>query len=119
MEEDLAAAAMAIQAEGIARAEETAKLTPTEQRIIDAPALARVVKYDDDWQFVVLDGGSARNIAPGTKFAVRRGSELICEIQVEDVEPDYSTANLIGRARRMADSPKPKVGDDVIGYPLF
>ena len=117
--DNIASSALEIQAEELTMVEAPPKLSATEQRILDAPAVARVVKYDDDWQFVVLDGGSNRNIAPGTKFAVRRGPTLICEIQVEDVEPDYCTANLIGQARRKPDAPKPQKDDDVIGYPLF
>jgi hypothetical protein len=99
--------------------EEKKPVSAAEQRIIDAPAVAKVVKYDADWLFVVLDGGSTRNIVSDQKFAVRRGGELICIVQVDEVDIDHSTADLIGPVRHKPDAPKPQEGDDVIGYPLF
>ena len=98
---------------------DTSRVTPAEQRIIDAPALATVADYNSDWQFVVLDGGVERNITKGQKFAVRRGGEIICTVQVSDVDNRSATADLLGRARNDPKEPKPQKGDDVIGYPLF
>lgn len=95
------------------------RVTPAEQKIINAPALAKVANYNSDWQFIVLDGGSERNIRKGQKFAVRRGSEIICTVQVSDVDVSSATADLLGRAKNDPKSPKPQQGDDVIGYPLF
>ena len=94
-------------------------VTPADQRILDAPALARVAEYNSDWRFVVLDGGSARNIGKGQQFAVRRGAEIICIVQVSDVDVNTATADLQGRAKNDPKAEKPRPGDDVIGYPLF
>ena len=108
-----------IASEEIEMEETAARVTPAEQRIIDAPALAKVANYNSDWQFIVHDGGSERNIRKGQKFAVRRGSEIVCTIQVSDVDVSSATADLLGRAKNDPKSPKPQQGDDVIGYPLF
>lgn len=94
-------------------------LTPEEQRIRGAPAIARVREYDPDWHFVVLDGGKERNIATGTQLAVRRGHQILGLIRVDEVEDNESVAELLGNWRVDAQGPKPQKGDDVVTYPLF
>lgn len=95
------------------------QLSPDEQRIRDAPAIARVREYDPDWHFVVLDGGKERNIVPGTQLAVRRGHQILGLIRVDEVENNESVAELQGTWRADAQAIKPRRGDDVVTYPPF
>ena len=95
------------------------QLTTEEQRIRDAPAIARVLKYDSDWHFVVLDGGKERNIVAGTQLAVRRAHQILGLIKVDEVEDKESVAELQGKWRLDPQFPKPQRGDDVVTYPMF
>lgn len=94
-------------------------LSATEKRVRDAPSLAKVTEYNQDYQFIVLDGGARRNLSVGSKLAVRRGHEVLGLVEVEDVFEDESSAKLTGPWAVKRDMPRPQVGDDLIQYPLF
>ncbi len=94
-------------------------ITAPEKRVRDAPSLAKVTEYNQDYQFIVLDGGARRNLSVGSKLAVRRGHDVLGLVEVEDVFEDESSAKLTGPWAVKRDMPRPQVGDDLIQWPLF
>lgn len=111
--------AFAILPEQLVVEETTTQITPAQQKILDQPGLAKVVEYNTEWQFVVLDAGSRSNISSGRKLAVRRGSKIVGIVEVDEVDEQSCTAELMGRDKSDPKVPKPEPGDDVIAYPLF
>ncbi|MFT5468872.1 MAG: hypothetical protein ACI8UO_003984 [Verrucomicrobiales bacterium] len=85
-----------------------------ESYVQNAAPVAEVVKYDSDWQFVILNRGLDHGVARGQKFIVRRNGELVCRIHIDEVEINLSTADLLERLRYDPRLPKPAAGDEVI-----
>ena len=103
----------------LAGAEKAKEISQEKEKVRDAPAVARVKKYDSDWHFIVLDGGVRRNLKKGRQLAVRRGHEVLGIVEVDEVMEDESIAELVGKWRVDPKAAKPQSGDDVIAYPLF
>ncbi len=89
------------------------------QRIIDAQAIATVAQTDWNFDLVVIDGGSDRNIQKGDTFAVRRGYEIMGYLKVDEAEPNISMTTLTSDNRDSETARKPEPGDEVIKWPLF
>lgn len=89
------------------------------QRIIDAQAIAKVAQTDWNFDLVVIDGGSDRNIQKGDTFAVRRGNEIMGYLKVDEAEPSLSMTTLTSENRESQTARRPEPGDDVIKWPLF
>ncbi len=90
-----------------------------EQRIRDAPALGKVLEYDADWHFVVINCGTTHNLEAGTKLAIRRGGSILGLIHVDEILPEQSVAELEGAWKADPEAMKPQPGDDVLTFPPF
>jgi len=93
--------------------------SPAEQRIRDAPSLGKVVEYDTDWHFVVINCGSKHNLEAGRKLAIRRGGSILGLIHIDEILPEQSVAELDGAWKGDPKAIKPQPGDDVLTYPPF
>ena len=95
------------------------EVSAAEQRIRDAPALGKVIEYDADWHFVIINCGTKHNLEAGRKLAIRRGSTLLGLIRVDEILPEQSVAELDGEWKIDPQALKPQPGDDVLTFPPF
>ena len=84
-----------------------------------APSLAKVTSYNKDWGIVTFNAGAGQGVKVDQRFAVRRGSDILGWIKVDQVEADQSIAVLVTKNRDSDTSVKPDVGDDLIDFELF
>lgn len=91
-------------------------LTPTQLKIKEAPAIAKIQQYLPDQGFAVLDAGSARGLKPGQTFAVRRGHFIVAsKIEIgETVEESEAIAGVNASSLQPGETLKP--GDEVIKW---
>ena len=96
-----------------------AEVEALRQQLVNAPAVAQVVECNWDFDLVFINGGKDRNLQAEEKFAVRRGTEIVGFVTVEEVEATYAVTKLTSRNAQSETSLKPAPGDDVIKWPLF
>lgn len=96
-----------------------AEIAALAEQVKRQPAIAQVVEYDPQFAFLVINGGSNRNIAPEMRLAVRRGSEILGFIKVVEVEATQSIAELMSKNKFSPTARKPEPGDDIIAFNLF
>jgi len=96
-----------------------AEVEALRQQLVNAPAVAQVVECNWDFDLVFINGGKDRNLEAKEKFAVRRGSDIVGFVTVEEVEATYAVTKLTSKNARTETSLKPAPGDDVIKWPLF
>lgn len=96
-----------------------AKLTRMRGQVTSAPSLGKVTSYDKDWGVVIFDAGAGQGVKVNQRFAVRRGSDILGWIKVDEVQDDQSIAVLVTKNRESDTSAKPEVGDDLIDFELF
>ena len=89
------------------------------ERIRREAAIAKVIEYDPDWAFLVLDGGADRGIETEMRFAVRRGGEILGWVKITEVEQDRAVAHLMSENKNSKTTRKPERGDDIIAFNLF
>lgn len=56
---------------------------------------SRVVDVNNDWGFVVIQGGRDRGVTPQTKLIVTRGNQTIGKVNIISVEGTRTIANII------------------------
>jgi hypothetical protein len=95
------------------------EISAAEQRIRDAPALGKVLEYDADWHFVVINCGTNHNLEAGRKLAIRRGGNILGLINIDEILPEQSVAELDGAWKTDPEAIKPQPGDDVLTFPPF
>jgi len=95
------------------------EVSAAEQRIRDAPALGKVIEYDADWHFVIINCGTKHNLEAGRKLAIRRGGTILGLIRVDEILPEQSVAELDGEWKIDPQALKPQPGDDVLTFPPF
>jgi hypothetical protein len=61
-----------------------APLTDLQKQILGSPAIAKVVEAHIDQGFAVINAGKDKQLAPGTKFDVRRGNGIVGRVSVGD-----------------------------------
>jgi len=96
-----------------------ARLNRMRQQVTAAPSLGKVTSYDKDWGIVTFNAGAAQGVKVAQRFAVRRGSDILGWIKVDEVQDDQSIAVLVTKNRESDTSTKPAVGDDLIDFELF
>ncbi len=96
-----------------------AEVEALRQQLVNAPAIAQVVECNWDFDLVFINGGKDRNLQAEEKFAVRRGSDIVGFVTVEEVEATYAVTKLTSKNAQTETSLKPAPGDDVIKWPLF
>lgn len=87
-------------------------------QVLQAPALARVTSFDNDWGIVTFNAGLSQNVKKNQRFAVRRGADILGWIKVDEVQQNQSIAVLVTN-RDDETVQKPDVGDDLIDFELF
>ena len=95
------------------------RLSRMRQQVVSAPSLGKVTSYDKDWGIVTFNAGAGQGVKVEQRFAVRRGSEILGWIKVDEVQDDQSIAVLVTKNRESDTSIKPEVGDDLIDFELF
>lgn len=70
-------------------------LTPRQRQVQAAPALGKVIEYQQEYGFVVITGGSALKIEPGMTFAIRRGPSIVGRIKVTTVDEGSTIADVV------------------------
>jgi vacuolar-type H+-ATPase subunit I/STV1 len=93
------------------------ELSPLQQKIKDAVALAEVAGVNDEWGFVTINAGTNQMVEPGIVFAVRRGNYIVGRVKVASAENDSAIANI--EPNSMAPGFRIEAGDSVISYPIF
>ncbi len=96
-----------------------ARLQRMRSQITAAASLGKVTSYDKDWGIVTFNAGAAQGVKKDQRFAVRRGSEVLGWVKVDQVEEDQAIAVLVTKNRESDTALKPDVGDDLIDFELF
>lgn len=96
-----------------------ARLERMKSQVVASPSLAKVTSYDNDWGIVTFNAGAAQGVKRDQRFAVRRGSEILGWVKVDQVDADQSIAVLVTKNRESDTALKPDVGDDLIDFELF
>lgn len=96
-----------------------AQLSRMRNQIRNAPSLAKVTSYDSEWGLVTFDAGSAQGVRVDQRFAVRRGSDVLGWVKVNEVTEDQAIATMVTRNAMSETATKPEVGDDLIDFELF
>lgn len=95
------------------------RLDRMRQQVAAAPSLGKVTSYDKDWGIVIFNAGAGQGVKVSQRFAVRRGSDILGWIKVDEVQDDQSIAVLVTKNRESDTAAKPEVGDDLIDFELF
>lgn len=73
----------------------TNTLTPIQQKVLAARAVAKIKTVVKEQGFVVVQGGSDQGLAQGQKYDVRRGNAVLARLTVTDaVEASEAVADL-------------------------
>ena len=86
-------------------ADRMARLSPVELK-------CSVVSVDPTWDYVILDSGIDKGIVIGSRLAVMRGEQKVCELSVTLVESNKSSCDVVYSTMRPGDSVRP--GDVVV-----
>lgn len=86
-------------------ADRMARLSPVELK-------CSVVSADPTWDYVILDGGIDKGIVIGSRLAVMRGEQKVCELSVTLVESNKSSCDVVYSTMRPGDKVRP--GDTVV-----
>ena len=86
-------------------ADRMARLSPVELK-------CSVVVTDPTWDYVILDAGIDKGIVIGSRLAVMRGSQKVCELSVTLVENNKSSCDVVYSTMRPGD--KVRLGDTVV-----
>lgn len=86
-------------------ADRMARLSPVELK-------CSVVSVDPTWDYVILDSGIDKGIVIGSRLAVMRGEQKVCELSVTLVESNKSSCDIVYSTMRPGDTVRP--GDVVV-----
>jgi len=89
------------------------------EKIVQAPTIGKVISYDTEWGLVTINAGRNNQVQEGTRFAVRRGDEIVGWVRVDEVFDNQSIAYMVTRNRDNDLAKKPEAGDDLIAFELF
>ncbi len=62
-----------------------ARLARVRSQVTSAPSLGKVTGYDKDWGIVTFNAGAGQGVKVDQRFAVRRGSEILGWVKVNEV----------------------------------
>ncbi len=92
------------------------KLNQDRQARISPPELScSVLTSDPQWDYVILDAGVDKGIVIGSRLAVMRGEEQVCELNVTLVESNRSSCDVVYSTLKPGD--RVRAGDKVIAAP--
>ena len=69
-------------------------VSPMQHRIMALPSLAKVVEYQAEYGFVIINAGSTKNVSGGKFFLLRRGSAVVARIKIGDVDNNTSVGGI-------------------------
>lgn len=78
---------------------------------------ARIIAVNNDWGFVVIDGGHDKGITTDTKLIITRGADTIGRLNIVAVEGNRTVANIDQKSIRRGMAVAP--GDGVILETLY
>lgn len=78
---------------------------------------ATIIAVNNDWGFVVIDGGQNKGITSDTRLLVTRGAETIGKLNIVSVEGNRTVANIVQKSVRNGLAVAP--GDRVILETLY
>ncbi len=81
-------------------------------RISPAELDCRVLNADPQWDYIILDAGIDRGIVIGSRLAVMRGDEKICELNVTLVESTRTSCDVVYSTLKPGE--RVRVGDRVV-----
>ncbi len=81
-------------------------------RISPAELDCRVLNADPQWDYIILDAGIDRGIVIGSRLAVMRGEEKICELNVTLVESTRTSCDVVYSTLKPGE--RVRVGDRVV-----
>jgi hypothetical protein len=87
-------------------------LSPLQHKVMSMPSLAKVLEYQKDYGFVILNAGSTKNVSTGSIFMLRRGNAIIARIKIGDVDNDTSVGSL--DLKSIPAGVTVEIGDEVI-----
>ncbi len=96
----------------------TESITRMKKQVLSSPSIGRVLSYDVEWGIVTFGAGADQGVKKNQRFAVRRGSDLLGWVKVDEVHADMSIAHLITKNADSDMSLKPQAGDDLIQFEL-
>lgn len=96
-----------------------ARLARVRTQVTSAPSLGKVTSYDKDWGIVTFNAGAGQGVKIDQRFAVRRGSEILGWVKVNEVLEDEAIATLVTKNADSDTAVKPEIGDDLIDFELF
>jgi hypothetical protein len=96
-----------------------ARLARVRSQVTSAPSLGKVTGYDKDWGIVTFNAGAGQGVKIDQRFAVRRGTEILGWVKVNEVLEDEAIATLVTKNADSDTAVKPDVGDDLIDFELF
>ena len=86
-------------------ADRLARLSPVELK-------CSVASVDPTWDYVILDSGIDKGIVIGSRLAVMRGEQKVCELTVTLVESSKASCDVVYSTMRPGDKVQP--GDTVV-----
>lgn len=88
------------------------------KKLFDRNSLtATIVAVNNDWGFVIIDGGQNKGITVDTKLIVTRGEQTIGRLNIVNVEGNKTVANIVQQSLRTGLAVAP--GDRVILESLY
>jgi len=93
------------------------ELSPLQQKIKAAVAIAEVAGVNDEWGFVTINAGTNQMVEAGIVFAIRRDSYIVGRIKIASVEDDSAVGDI--EPNSIAPGHRIEAGDSVISYPIF
>jgi hypothetical protein len=101
-----------------ARLESVMEKIESRKKLFDRNSMtATIVAVNNDWGFVVIDGGEDKGITADTKLLVTRGQETIGRLSIVGVDGNKTVANIDQKSIRPGVAVAP--GDRVILETLY
>ncbi len=90
-----------------------APLTAQQSHLLTLPAIAKIKEAHLNEGFVLIDAGTARNMAAGMKFDLRRGASLVGRVTLTDaIEATEAIADIQPMSVPIGVEPQP--GDELV-----
>lgn len=92
-------------------------ITIDPEALAKAPAIGKVVAYNGDWGFAVINAGTKKGVKEGTRLAIRRRGKVVIIGIVEDVSANQSSIGFVDLRPYGRDANRPHLGDEAFIYP--
>lgn len=96
----------------------TESITRMKKQVLASPSIGRIISYDVKWGIVTFGAGAGQGVKKNQRFAVRRGSDLLGWVKVDEVHQNMSIAHMVTKNADSDMTLKPQPGDDLIQFEL-